>query len=184
MGDDIPWPAVTGSYKRGQTKLGTDSRAPITGAMALGAGERLVRTGGGDVASARAIAFRPVPLDLTASLDVSTQVRPYTSHNVIGRLSGSGETGESVLYLGHWDHLGICRPESAKDRICNGAVDNASGIAMLIEIARAVADGPRPVRDLLFMGTTAERSEEHTSELQSLMRLSYAGFWLKKQNTH
>src|SRR3546814_1175908 len=80
MGDDIPWPAVTGSYKRGQTKLGTDSRAPITGAMALGAGERLVRTGGGDVASARAIAFRPVPLDLTASLAVSTQVRPSTSH--------------------------------------------------------------------------------------------------------
>src|SRR3546814_11266830 len=72
------------------------------------------------------------------------------------RRACSGETVESVLYLGHWDHLGICRPESAKDRICNGAVDNASGIAMLIEIARAVADGPRPVRDLLFMGTTAE----------------------------
>src|SRR3546814_20139602 len=93
-----------------------------------------------------------------ASLDVATQVRPYTSHNVIGRLSGSGETGESVLYLGHWDHLGICRPESAKDRICNGAVDNASGIAMLIEIARAVADGPRPVRDLLFMGKIGRAS--------------------------
>src|SRR3546814_9597145 len=72
------------------------------------------------------------------------------------RRACSGETGESVLYLGHWDHLGICRPESAKDRICNGAVDNASGIAMLIEIARAVADGPRPVRELRFMGTTAE----------------------------
>src|SRR3546814_8841801 len=39
MGDDIPWPAVTGYYKRGQTKLGTDRRAPITGARALGAGE-------------------------------------------------------------------------------------------------------------------------------------------------
>jgi Zn-dependent M28 family amino/carboxypeptidase len=97
-----------------------------------------------------------VPLKLTASLDVSTEVRPYTSHNVVGRLRGSGETGESVLYLGHWDHLGICRPETAKDRICNGAVDNASGIAMLIETARALAEGPRPARDILFMGTTAE----------------------------
>ena len=156
MGDDIPWPAVTGSYRRGQTKLGTDGRAPITGAMALGAGQRLVRTGGGDVARADASDFKPVPLNLAASLDVSTQVRPYTSHNVIGRLRGSGNTGENVLYLGHWDHLGICRPESAEDRICNGAVDNASGIAMLIEIARAIADGRRPQRDLLFMGTTAE----------------------------
>ena len=156
IGEDMPWAALTRGYGHGQTKLGTDPRAGITGIMPLGAGERLVEAGGGEVAGADHPNFRPVPLDLKASLDVSTQVRSYTSHNVIGRLRGSGDTGESVLYLGHWDHLGLCRPEGAEDRICNGAVDNASGIAMLIEVARAVAEGPAPVRDILFMGTTAE----------------------------
>src|SRR3546814_18662271 len=116
MGDDIPWPAVTGSYKRGQTKLGTDSRAPITGAMALGAGERLVRTGGGDVASARAIDFRPVPLDLTASLDVSTPERPSTSTHVIGRLSGRGKQGERLPHIGTLDPTGIFRHAGRKHR--------------------------------------------------------------------
>ncbi|WP_158274701.1 M28 family peptidase [Sphingosinicella humi] len=156
MDDEIPWSAVTGAYAHGQTRLDTDPRALIGGVMLLGAGERLVEVGGGNVAGAADPAFKPLALDLIASFDVSTEVRSYKSHNVIGRLRGSGDTGESVLYLGHWDHLGICRPESAKDRICNGAVDNASGIAMLIEIARAIAEGARPARDILFMGTTAE----------------------------
>jgi Zn-dependent M28 family amino/carboxypeptidase len=61
-----------------------------------------------------------------------------------------------VLYLGHWDHFGTCRPEGEADRICNGAVDNASGIAALIEIAGRLSGQPRPVRDVLFMATTAE----------------------------
>ena len=156
MGDDVPWSALQSYYGRGQTRLADDPRAPITGAMPLAAGDRLVGAGGGELASAGAAGFKPVRLGLSGSLDVSTQVRPYESHNVIGRLKGSGDTGESLLYLGHWDHLGICRPDDAEDRICNGAVDNASGIAMLIEIAREIAAGPRPARDLLFMGTTAE----------------------------
>jgi Zn-dependent M28 family amino/carboxypeptidase len=100
--------------------------------------------------------FKPAPLRLRARIDVSTDVRKYESYNVIGRLKGKAGAGESVLYLGHWDHLGICRPEGAEDRICNGAVDNASGIAMLLEIADNVASGKRPERDLLFMATTAE----------------------------
>jgi hypothetical protein len=156
IGEDMPWAALTRGHGRGQTRLGTDPRPRITGLMPLGAGERLVEAGGGDIARADDPDFRPMPLHLQASLDVSTEVRRYTSHNVIGRLKGGGNTGESVLYLGHWDHLGLCRPEGAEDRICNGAVDNASGIAMLIEVARAIPEGPRPVRDILFMGTTAE----------------------------
>jgi hypothetical protein len=101
-------------------------------------------------------AFKAVRIEAQATLEVSTAVRPYKSHNVVGRLRGRGKTGEHVLYLGHWDHLGICRPEGAADRICNGAVDNASGIAMMIEIARHISRGERPERDLLFLATTAE----------------------------
>jgi Zn-dependent M28 family amino/carboxypeptidase len=97
-------------------------------------------------------------LPVRATFDVSTAINKYTSSNIIGRLRGTGRSGEAVLVLGHWDHLGICRPEGAPDRICNGAVDNASGIAMMIETARHLARGKRPVRDILFMGTTAEES--------------------------
>jgi Zn-dependent M28 family amino/carboxypeptidase len=60
------------------------------------------------------------------------------------------------MFLAHWDHLGFCRPEGAPDRICNGAVDNASGVAMMIEVAGHLAAGPRPPRDILFLATTAE----------------------------
>ncbi len=86
---------------------------------------------------------------------MATSVANIPTNNVVGRLRGTGGTGESLLYLSHWDHLGICAPEE-KDRICNGAVDNASGIAALLEIAGALARGPRPKRDILFLATTAE----------------------------
>ena len=93
---------------------------------------------------------------MRASLEVTTTVNRYTSNNVVGRIRGSGNTSESVLYLGHWDHFGICRPEGEADRICNGAVDNASGIAMLIEVAGRLGRQPRPARDILFLATTSE----------------------------
>jgi Iap family predicted aminopeptidase len=91
-------------------------------------------------------------------MDVTTSVNRYNSNNVIGRIRGSGQTHESVLLLGHWDHFGICRPEGEADRICNGAVDNASGIAMLLEIAGRLGRQPRANRDVLFLATTAEES--------------------------
>lgn len=58
--------------------------------------------------------------------------------------------------MGHWDHLGICAPEGEADRICNGAVDNASGIAVMIEVAKRLGQGQRPDRDIYFLATTAE----------------------------
>jgi Zn-dependent M28 family amino/carboxypeptidase len=74
---------------------------------------------------------------------------------VLGRIRGSGGGRESLLYLSHWDHLGVCEKEGL-DRVCNGAVDNASGVAALLEIARALGGGPRPKRDIMFLATTAE----------------------------
>ncbi|CAA9531891.1 MAG: hypothetical protein AVDCRST_MAG91-3036 [uncultured Sphingomonadaceae bacterium] len=89
---------------------------------------------------------------------ITTTVRNYTSHNVVGRLLGRRADGEAVLITGHWDHLGLCRPEGAPDRICNGAIDNASGIAVMIEVAERLARGKRPARDVVFVATTAEES--------------------------
>jgi Zn-dependent M28 family amino/carboxypeptidase len=121
---------------------------PRAAALRLAGQERL--------AAAAQPGFRAVRLPVRATLDVSTQVRAYQSNNVIARLRGRGRSGEAVMILGHWDHLGICGAAGQADRICNGAVDNASGMAMIIETARALAKGPRPQRDILFMGTTAE----------------------------
>jgi hypothetical protein len=159
VGEDVPWPAITSSFARGQNRLKIDEVAALQGAMPLAAAARLIRAGGGDLEallnSAPGPSFRAERLGLSASFEVATNVHTIVSHNVVGRLPGSGKTGESLLLLGHWDHLGICAPDAA-DRICNGAVDNASGIASLIEIASALASGPRPQRDIVFLATTAE----------------------------
>ena len=154
LGDDVPWQAVSGAAKRGRERLAREDGLTVQGAMPRAAALRL--TGEERLAAAAQPGAGPVRLPVRASLDVSTQVREYRSNNVIARLRGHGRSGEAVMILGHWDHLGLCRADGEVDRICNGAVDNASGMAMIIETARALAAGPRPARDILFMGTTAE----------------------------
>lgn len=158
IGDELPWPVVQRLYDAGQKRLAVTPPAPVQGVISKAAAERLMKAGGGDLAGLLdrpGPSFAPVALKLKASLDVATAIQTITTRNVVGRLRGTGGTGQSLLYLSHWDHLGICAPEE-KDRICNGAVDNASGIAALIEIAAALARGPRPKRDVLFLATTAE----------------------------
>lgn len=106
---------------------------------------------------AKAENFSPRPLDLLGDLAVETQVREYQSHNVIGKIAGREPRSGAVLFMGHWDHLGECRKAPAEDRICNGAVDNASGIALLIETAKRLTK-TRQDRDIYFLATTAEES--------------------------
>lgn len=139
MPPEVKWPAMVASYQEGQTRLQSHELPRVQGAVSVREAARLTASRG-----------------LRVTLQVSTKVRPYVSNNLVARLRGTGRTGESILYLGHWDHLGICRPEGEADRICNGAVDNASGIAMLIEIGERLARGARPVRDVLILATTAE----------------------------
>lgn len=101
--------------------------------------------------------FRPVELKgegFNADYSVSSQV--ITSHNVVGRIEGSERPNETVIYSAHWDHLGIGAPDARGDRINNGAVDNATGIAALIEMGRAFAHGKRPARSVVFLAVTAE----------------------------
>jgi hypothetical protein len=158
VGKALPWPVVQRIYDSGQKRLAIQPPAPIAGAMSQSAAETLMRAAQADPAVLLASpgpSFAPLPLKLRASFEVATEIETIFTHNVVGRLRGSGATGESLLYLGHWDHLGICEPDGP-DRICNGAVDNASGVAALIEIARALARRPRPKRDVLFLATTAE----------------------------
>ncbi len=104
--------------------------------------------------------FRPVTLKAKARIDIKQQIRSFKSHNVIGKLEGSDPTlrDEYVIYTAHWDHLGR-HPELQGDQIFNGAIDNASGVASVIELAAAFTKlNPPPKRSVLFMATTAEEA--------------------------
>ena len=107
-------------------------------------------------AAARRKDFQPV--DLKASLDATgaAKAEVITSYNVAGRLPGKRFPEETLLYTAHWDHLGIGAPDSTGDRIYNGALDNGTGIAHLIEQARAFARQPRTDRSVVFLAVTAE----------------------------
>jgi Zn-dependent M28 family amino/carboxypeptidase len=159
VGPDRAWRGVQRGFER-ENAVDRPGLPALRGAMAHEAARDLLAAAGQDLAAlaeaSAAPGFKPRRLKIVAQLDARTEVRRLASHNVLGRLPGTAGTGESVLYLGHWDHLGICRAEGEADRICNGAVDNASGIAALIEIARGLAAGPRRPRDIVFLATTAE----------------------------
>jgi len=160
VGEDVPWAAVVAQFGSGTVRLDSTPVARITGAMPVPAVQRLVAAAGGDfrrlLNEQPGSSFRAVALPIRVAMEVATGVQRYTSNNVVGRMRGSGSTGESLLYLGHWDHFGLCRPEGEADRICNGAVDNASGIAMMLEVAGRLGRQPRPARDILFLATTSE----------------------------
>jgi Zn-dependent M28 family amino/carboxypeptidase len=106
--------------------------------------------------AARRRDFQPIPLKATLSAHYSATPQVITSHNVVGLLPGKKYPDETVIYSAHWDHLGIGKPDARGDRIYNGAVDNATGVAMLIEQARAFAHGPRPDRSIVFLAVTGE----------------------------
>jgi Zn-dependent M28 family amino/carboxypeptidase len=100
--------------------------------------------------------FRPAPLKAAFSADYNVNSEVITSRNVVGILPGSGHPDEIVAYTAHWDHLGVGQPDAKGDRIYNGAIDNATGIAQLLELARAYGQGPTTDRSILFLAVTAE----------------------------
>lgn len=126
--------------------------------------KRLVSTAGRELESLRRAAlnkdFRPAPLEIQASFQIENKLRKFESRNVIALCEGVDPKlrNEYVIYTAHWDHLG--RDERLTgDQIFNGAVDNASGAAALLEIAKAYKEmKPAPKRSILFLATTAEEA--------------------------
>ncbi|HWE99657.1 MAG TPA: M28 family metallopeptidase [Caulobacteraceae bacterium] len=101
--------------------------------------------------------FRPVELKgASFSAHYRVGVSTIVSHNVIGKLTGTTRPREAVLYGAHWDHLGVGAPDARGDRIYNGARDNASGVAGVLEIARLFAAAPRTARSVYFIAFTGE----------------------------
>jgi Zn-dependent M28 family amino/carboxypeptidase len=137
-------------------------RSAIEGWVTLDAAKAILKMAGQDFDALKKQAlsrdFKPVPLNLEASIAVKNTLRTIDSRNVVAKLDGSDPQlrDEYVVYSAHWDHLGIGDPVNG-DRIYNGAIDNASGVAQLLEIAHGFTTvEPKPKRSILFLMVTAE----------------------------
>ena len=160
-----PWPVVQGMAAERFNMAAPDKnlgRSKVEGWLTKDAAVALLKMAGQDYeklkAQAATPAFKAVPLGLNASLSIKQTMRTVDSRNVIAKLPGADPRlkDEYVIYTAHWDHFGHCAAVDGDD-ICNGALDNASGTAMMLEIARKMKTvQPAPKRTLLFLSVTAE----------------------------
>lgn len=165
-----PWSVVrtsNGSWRFDLARAANDSTPylQMRSWMTDAAAHRLMKLGGYDLDELRARAasrdFKPINLKLTASINIKSEVQRANAPNVVGVLEGRDPAlkDQYVVYSAHWDHLGIGSPNARGDRIYNGAVDNATGVAAVLAIAEALAQLPaseRPRRSSLFLFPTAE----------------------------
>jgi Zn-dependent M28 family amino/carboxypeptidase len=158
------WEVVRSSWSGERSELADDREPKLQFAswVQLEKARAMLADAGQDMDALMAAAgkrgFRALPLPLKVSAHVISAVRHFESSNVIGKVSGSDPEmrKQAVIYTGHYDHLGI-RPEQPGDNIYHGALDNATGTAMVIEMARAVAASPvKPKRSMYFAAVTAE----------------------------
>jgi len=160
------WNVVNSSWSGPQYHVQTANdgmdQAQVNAWVQKDVAQKILAAVGKDLATltkaAQVKGFKPVPLGLTASVSFDNAIRKSTSHNVVGVLPGKTRPDEIVLYSAHWDHLGRCTPDKTGDAICNGAVDNADGVAALTALAKAnVAAGPA-ARSQVFLAVTLEES--------------------------
>jgi Zn-dependent M28 family amino/carboxypeptidase len=171
-----PFPVVQGNLSEKFDLVAPDKnmgKANIEGWITLDAAKKLFAMAGQDFDALKKQAltreFKPVPLGVTASMAVANTLRTIDSRNVVAKLEGSDPAlkDEYVVYSAHWDHLGI-GPAVNGDTIYNGALDNATGVAMVLEIAKALKQvRPQPKRSFLFLMVTAEEKGLIGSEYYS-----------------
>jgi Zn-dependent M28 family amino/carboxypeptidase len=159
-----PWSVVNNSFTGAKLYLQQKdkhmSRCKVEGWITEGAANKLFSAAGitGDIrAIARKKGFKVIPLNLNVTLTINNKLKYSTSHNVIALLKGSTRPSEYILYTAHWDHLGVGKPDAKGDSIYNGAVDNASGVAAVLSVARAFTQlKVIPQRSIVFLTVTAE----------------------------
>jgi len=165
-GASYGWDVVKNSWSGAQYDLPAsddpEPRVPIQGWLTADAARKLFAGAGIELEDAYKKAnkpgFKPVPLNATLSVDLASTTANKTSRNVIGVLPGKARADEAVLYMAHWDHLGKHEGEEG-DAIYNGAVDNATGVAGILEIAEAFAQQEQPPeRSVVFVAVTLEES--------------------------
>jgi Zn-dependent M28 family amino/carboxypeptidase len=161
-----PWFVLVGSNSRENFDLQRPDknlgRVAVEGWITLDKAKELFAAGGHDFAALKKAAlsrdFKPVPLGSKANFQIRNTMRELASKNVLAKLEGSDPNlkNEYVIYTAHWDHLGR-DPKLDGDQIYNGALDNASGTAGLLELAEAFAQvKPPPKHSILFLSVTAE----------------------------
>ncbi len=163
-----PWAVVAGSWGAENFDIaspdGNQGRVPVEAWITTDKAKELFAAGGQDFDALKREAltkdFRPVPLNGTATFRLRNETREVASRNVIAKLDGGDAVrrDEYVIYTAHWDHLGRDdRMPAGQDNIFNGALDNASGTAGLIELAEAYTKlAAPPARSILFLAVTAE----------------------------
>ncbi len=192
------WATVQNSWSGPQFDIvranAAAERVPMESWMQRDVAVDLFRRSGQDFEAlktrARSRDFRPVELagaTFSAMFDVATS--RVTTHNVIARLPGTTHPDETILYTAHWDHIGVGEPDANGDRIFNGAVDNATGTAGLLELARLWAAGPRPERSIVMISFTAEESGLLGSEFYAAnpvypLATTVAGFNIDAMNVY
>jgi len=164
-GASYGWEVVKNSWSGAQFDLRSEDdpapRLPAQGWITQDVARQLFADSGLDLdaqyAAASRRGFVPVPLKATVSFDLNSRIVEKSSRNVIGVLPGTDLAEQAVVYMAHWDHLG--KHEGEGDTIYNGAVDNATGVAGIIEIAERFARAEtRPRRSLVFIAVTLEES--------------------------
>jgi len=158
-----PWEVVTNSWSGPQFELAERGDSPIMaleGWITVDAARDLFARAGLDFqAQAERAAqpgFTPVSLKAEVSAQVRNSMRSAESYNVAGVLPGTNRPDEGVIYMGHWDHLGRNLALPPEAGIYNGAIDNASGVAAVLEMARMHAAAGQPERSMLFLAVTLE----------------------------
>lgn len=159
-----PFSVVQNSW--GKSNLYLDTRGSneyhcaLNGWITGDAAKRLLAVAGKDTtlfALADKRGFKAVPLGIKLSTGVKVTSVYNKSKNVIARITGSKHPDEYIVYTAHWDHLGVGKPDSKGDTIYNGAIDNASGSAALLEMARAFKNKKqKPERTVIFISVTSE----------------------------
>jgi Zn-dependent M28 family amino/carboxypeptidase len=162
-GWDVVRNSNTGPLLEPDAADGHAARAAVEGWISNESARKLFGLAGLDLDAMEKAAtkpgFKPVPLNLTASVSLKNTVRRTQSANVVGVLPGAKHPNEYVLYMAHWDHFGNSKDSGGTgDTIYNGAVDNATGVAGILEVAKAFQAGKRPDRSIVFVAVTAEES--------------------------
>jgi len=159
-----PWEVVSNSWSGPQFHLRTEdknlSRCAVEGWFTIDSTRTIFEQAGLDLDRLKADAakpgFKPVPMNLKASVTLKNSIKECLSNNVLAVLTGRTRADEYIFYMAHWDHLGM-NPSLQGDQIYNGALDNATGIAGLIELAEAFTKLPSPpARSIAFLAVTAE----------------------------
>lgn len=149
-----------GSRLRLDNRGKTEQLCDVIGWVSGPTANKLLTAAGLDssvLAKADVRGFKGMPLNIQLSTTMKVTPVYNKSHNVIGKITGSKRPDEYIIYTAHWDHLGIGKPDETGDSIYNGAFDNASATAGLIELARAFKSLPeKPERTIIFLSVTAE----------------------------